>query len=59
MKSQKVGRINQFLLLQRFPAPKGPVRDGEVFIIDVDIYKKKKRQFPTPSSSLSPTDATQ
>lgn len=60
MKSQRVGRINQFLLVQRFPAPKGPVRDGEVFIIDVDIYqKKKKRLFPTPSSSLSPTDATQ
>lgn len=59
MKSQRVGRINQFLLVQRFPAPKGPVRDGEVFIIDVDIYQKKKRLFPTPSSSLSPTDATQ
>lgn len=50
LQNEEAGRINQFLSLQRFSAPKVLVRVEEVFIIDIHIYKKNPN-FSNPAAA--------
>lgn len=51
--NKEPGRINQFLSLQRFSAPKVLGRDENVFIIDIYRDKKPKPAFQTLEQPIS------